>query len=279
MTIIDGQQIAANIRSEVKSIVEKMPNKPGLTVILVGNDPASQSYVGNKEKDALEVGFNSQVLRLPEKTSEVELLNIIDQLNKDIAIHGILVQLPVPKHIDEEKITLAINPHKDVDGFHPMNTGALFNGSNECYFPCTAAGIIKLIKSTGQPIAGKKAVVIGRSNIVGKPTALMLLREHATVTIAHSRTKDLAAETRQADILVVAVGKAGLIKGDMVKPGAIVIDVGTNRVDGKLIGDVDFESVKDIASFITPVPKGVGPMTRALLLLNTLQAAQKSDQR
>ncbi len=272
--IIDGKAIAQKIKDEIAAKVSAMGKKPGLAVVLVGDDPASSVYVNSKEKDCLSVGFHSEVFRLPASTSEEELLELVRKLNKDENIHGFLVQLPLPKHIDEEKITYAIDPKKDVDGFHPYNTGLLLNGFYGGLLPCTPAGCLELIKSTGISLSGKKAVVVGRSNIVGKPMAVLLLKENCTVEICHSRTVDLAAEIKQADIIVAAVGKARLITAEMVKPGAVVIDVGTNRVDGKLVGDVDYEHVKEKASFITPVPGGVGPMTRAFLLKNTLQAAE-----
>jgi methylenetetrahydrofolate dehydrogenase (NADP+)/methenyltetrahydrofolate cyclohydrolase len=270
--IIDGKKIAAEIKQELAAKVAAAKQKPGIAVILVGLDPASQTYVSSKEKDSQEIGYHSEVYRLPETTTEAEVLALIDKLNKDPKIHGMLVQLPVPKHINEEKITLAIDPRKDADCFHPYNTGRVFNGDFSGVLPCTPAGCLVLIKSTGVDLRGKKAVIIGRSNIVGKPAALMMLNEHCTVTICHSRTKDLAAEVKQADIVIAAVGKPGIVTGDMIKPGAIVIDVGTNRVNGKLVGDVDFDSVVKVAGYITPVPGGVGPMTRALLMKNTFTA-------
>jgi len=270
--LIDGKQIAQNIRAELKNKVAELTVKPGLAVILVGADPASQTYVNSKEKDSQEIGFYSEVHRLPENTTEKELLALVKKLNQDKKIHGLLVQLPLPKHIAEDKIILAIDPAKDVDCFHPLNTGALFSGLPSAILPCTPAGCLELIKSTGISLAGKKAVVVGRSNIVGKPAALLLLQQHCTVTLCHSRTADLAAEVRQADIVIAAVGKAGIITGAMLKPGAVVIDVGTNRVNGKLTGDVDFASAVEVAGFITPVPGGVGPMTRAMLMRNTFNA-------
>ncbi|GBR77649.1 5,10-methylene-tetrahydrofolate cyclohydrolase [Candidatus Termititenax dinenymphae] len=273
--IIDGKKIAQNIREQIKTEVAKMSVKPGLAVVLVGADPASQVYVNSKEKACQEIGFYSEVHRLPETTTEVELLALIDKLNQDPKINGFLVQLPLPEHINEEKVILAVDPAKDVDCFHPVNTGKLFNGIAAGILPCTPAGCIELIKSTGVALSEKDAVVVGRSNIVGKPATMLLLQNNCTVTVCHSRTKDLAAKVRQADIVVAAVGKVGLITGDMIKPGAIVIDVGTNRVNGKLTGDVDFNSAKEIAGFITPVPGGVGPMTIAMLMQNTLNAFLK----
>lgn len=272
--IIDGKAIAQKIKEELAAKVLTMAKKPGLAVVLVGEDPASTIYVNSKEKDCLSVGFHSEVFRLPANTSEADLLMLVNKLNNDNNIHGFLVQLPLPEHIDEEKITRAIDPKKDVDGFHPYNTGLLLNGVYSGLLPCTPAGCLELIKSTGVDLSGKKAVVIGRSNIVGKPMAVLLLKENCTVEVCHSRTINLAAEVSSADVIVAAVGKAKLITAEMVKPGAIVIDVGTNRVDGKLVGDVDYEQVKTKAAFITPVPGGVGPMTRAFLLKNTLKAAE-----
>lgn len=280
-TIIDGKQVATQIREDIKEEVSKLWQtqglKPGLAVILVGEDPASQVYVRNKEKACHDVGMYSEVHRLPESTSEDELLQLIASLADNEAIHGILVQLPLPKHINEKAVIAAIPPHKDVDGFHPISVGNMVIG-DECFLPCTPAGIIELIKRTGIDLAGKHAVVVGRSNIVGKPVAMLLLQEHATVTICHSRTPDLQAMTRQADVLVVAAGRANMIKREHVKPGAVVIDVGVNRLDnGKLAGDVDFAEVVDIASAITPVPGGVGPMTITMLLRNTLLAALRTS--
>jgi methylenetetrahydrofolate dehydrogenase (NADP+)/methenyltetrahydrofolate cyclohydrolase len=270
--IIDGKKIAQSIREKIKIEAAKLAVKPGLAVVLVGADPASQIYVNSKAKACQEIGFYSEIHRLPETTGEAELLALIQKLNVNPKIHGILVQLPLPRQINEDKIILAIDPAKDVDCFHPINTGALFSGITSAVLPCTPAGCIELIKSTGLALSGKKAVVIGRSNIVGKPAAMLLLQNNCTVTLCHSRTADLAAEVRQADIVVAAVGKAGIITGDMIKPGAVVIDVGASRVDGKLTGDVDFASVSAAARFITPVPGGVGPMTIAMLMQNTLNA-------
>ncbi len=271
--IINGKEIAQDIKEGLKKRVQALPMTPGLAVVLVGDDPASQVYVRNKEKACQEVGFYSEVHRLAEDTSEQELLDLIEQLNNNPKIHGILVQLPLPKHIDERKVINQILPTKDVDGFHPINAGALLIGEKGLK-PCTPKGCIRLIKEMGLDITGKKAVVVGRSNIVGKPVALMLLQENATVEICHSRTQDLTKEVKNADILVVAIGKANFITGEMIKPGAIVIDVGINRLeDGTLAGDVEFASAKEVAGYITPVPGGVGPMTIAMLLENTLEAA------
>lgn len=277
--IIDGKVISEEIKQEVAEEVKKLQAEkgitPGLAVILVGEDPASQSYVKSKEKTSVKLGMHSEVYRLPESTSQTELLGLIDRLNGDPKIHGLLVQLPLPKHIDEGAVVLAIRPEKDVDGFHPINVGNLHTGER-ALIPCTPHGVIVLLDKMGLEIKGKHAVVVGRSNIVGKPAAMLLLSRNATVTICHSRTPDLAAFTRQADILVAAVGKPEMIRGDMVKPGAVVIDVGVNRVDGKLVGDVDFAGASEVASYITPVPGGVGPMTIAMLMKNTLEAAKNS---
>lgn len=274
--LLDGKAIAASIREQIRARVEQAKQNgtvPGLTVVLVGEDPASKVYVRNKERACKEVGFASQVLRLSQDTTQQQLLEVVRSLNSDASVHGILVQLPLPGHIDEGAVIAAIDPAKDVDGFHMINAGALMVGAKG-FVSCTPRGVIELIRQTGQPIAGKHAVVVGRSNIVGKPAAMLLLKENATVTVCHSRTKDLAQITRQADILVAAVGRPKMITGQMIKPGAIVIDVGINRLaDGSLAGDVDFESAVEVAGFITPVPGGVGPMTIAMLLQNTLEAA------
>lgn len=277
--IISGKEVAQRVREsikeEVKELISKTGKRPGLAVIIVGEDPASQVYVRNKAKGCEEVGFYSEVYRLNENTSMDELLSLIDRLNKDENIHGILCQLPLPKHLDETKIILKIDPDKDVDAFHPVNTGKIMIG-NYSFLPCTPAGVMKLIESTGVDISGKECVVVGRSNIVGKPQAMLLLQKNGTVTICHSKTVNLKETTKRADILVVAVGKANFITGDMVKEGAIVIDVGINRgEDGKLVGDVHFDSCEKVASYITPVPGGVGPMTITMLLQNTLTAAKQ----
>lgn len=275
--IIDGKQVAKDIREEIREEVEELKRngvQPGLAVVLIGEDPASQSYVKAKAKACEEAGIYSRVIRKSEAISEQDLLKLILELNQDEQIHGILVQLPLPKHISEDAVIQAIHPEKDVDGFHPINVGNMVIGA-PCYLPCTPHGIIELIKRTGTSISGKHAVVVGRSNIVGKPVSMLLLQENATVSICHSRTPDLGAITRQADILVVAVGKANMIGSEHVAPGAVVIDVGVNRVEGnKLVGDVQFEEVKEVASFITPVPGGVGPMTITMLLKNTVEAAK-----
>lgn len=276
--ILDGKQIAAAVREEVKAEVARLKERgvtPGLAVVLVGDDPASQVYVRNKHKACEEVGIYSEVHRLPAETTQEELLDLIKQLNNDHRIHGILVQLPLPEHINEKTVIDTIALEKDVDGFSPANVGNLVIG-DRCFYPCTPHGCMVLLDKTGIDIKGKKAVVVGRSNIVGKPMAMMLLARHATVTICHSRTKNLAEECRQADILVAAVGKPEMITGDMIKEGAVVIDVGINRVsEKKLVGDVHFESAAQKASWITPVPGGVGPMTIAMLLKNTVEAARR----
>ena len=276
--IIDGNKIAQEVRNQVRedtlNFKENTGIVPGLAVIQVGEDPASQVYVGRKAKACAEVGFLSREYKLPADTSEAKLLNIISELNTDQEIHGILVQLPLPQHIYTNKIIAAIDPHKDVDGFHPYNVGGLVSG-NPLFVPCTPRGIMELISRTGIELAGKEAVIVGRSNIVGKPMALLLLAQHATVTICHSRTKDLPAVTRRADVLIAAVGKAEMIKANMIKEGAVVIDVGVNRLEnGKLVGDVAFNEVVAQASHITPVPGGVGPMTISMLMKNTLDAAR-----
>ena len=279
--IIDGKAISQEVRGEWKLRAEALMARgvtPGLAVIIVGEDPASKVYVGNKIKACAELGIYSRHIELPADTSEATLLEQIAKLNADPKIHGFLVQLPVPKHIDGNKVLLAISPDKDVDGFHPMNVGELVTGTPK-FQPCTPYGVMKLLEKSGVAIEGKHAVVVGRSNIVGKPMALMLLQKNATVTICTSKTVDLAKFTRDADILVVATGKAQMITGDMIKPGAAVIDVGINRLsNGKLAGDVDFDSAKEIAGWITPVPGGVGPMTIAMLVASTVMAAERSIQ-
>lgn len=276
--ILDGKVMSAELRAEIAQRVAALKERgvtPGLAVILVGNNPASEIYVRNKGKGCEETGMYSRTINLPEQTSQAELESEIEKLNADPAIHGILVQLPMPKHLDEQAALAKILPEKDVDGFHLINAGHMMTGT-EGVIACTPRGALYMIKSTGIDLNGKEAVVIGRSNIVGKPMAMMLLRENCTVTICHSRTKDLAEHTRRADILVAAVGKAGFVTADMVKPGAVVIDVGINRVDGKVCGDVDFEHVKEKASWITPVPGGVGKMTITMLLDNTVEAAERN---
>ncbi len=276
--IIDGKGIAAEIRGDLAKEVAGLTAQgktPGLEVILVGDDPASTVYVRNKERACKEVGINSTVHRLPAETTREELLGLIERLNNDKAVHGILVQLPLPSHLDEDEVINTISPKKDVDGFHPINAGKLLIGDDDAFVACTPAGVLELVKRTGVAIKGQNVVIVGRSNIVGKPAAVLFLREHATVTVCHSRTKDVAAECRRADILIAAVGRPEMIKKDWVKPGAVVIDVGINRVDGKLVGDVDFENVKEVAGAITPVPGGVGPMTIAMLLRATVESATR----
>ncbi len=280
--IIDGKKISAEIRAEITEEVKQMKAEgihPGLAVIIVGENPASQVYVRNKGKACEEVGIYSEIIRMPEETTEETLLTKIDELNHRNEISGILVQLPLPRHISEEKVIAAIAPEKDVDAFSEVNVGKIMIG-NHHFLPCTPAGVMELIRRSGIEIAGKEAVVIGRSNIVGKPQAMLLLHANATVTICHSRTKNLAEVCRRADILVVAIGKADFVTADMVKPGACVIDVGMNRkADGKLTGDVDYAGVSEVAGAITPVPGGVGPMTITMLLKNTLTAAREQNKK
>ena len=279
--ILDGKVLSAEIREQVSRRVEALKQRgvtPGLAVILVGDDPASEIYVRNKGKGCEETGMLSRTVKMDASVTQEALEAEIDRLNADPAIHGILVQLPLPRHLDEQAALAKILPEKDVDGFHLINAGRLMTGS-EGVIPCTPKGALYMIRSTGEELSGKEAVVIGRSNIVGKPMAMLLLRENCTVTVCHSRTKNLAEHTRRADILVAAVGKAGFVTADMVKPGAIVIDVGINRVDGKVCGDVDFENVKEKAGWITPVPGGVGKMTIAMLLANTADAAERTLER
>lgn len=274
--IIDGKALAQSIKENIAREVDALKENgvtPGLAVILVGDDPASKVYVNNKKKACAQVGIYSEEYLLPADTDEKTLLNLIAKLNADKNISGVLLQAPIPPHLDYRKISETISPDKDVDAFHPYNVGKIMIGDFD-FVPCTPAGIIELIKSTGTEIAGKNCVVIGRSNIVGKPQAMLLLKENGTVTVCHSKTKDIASFTRNADILVVAVGKAGFVNGDMIKPGAVVIDVGMNRnAEGKLCGDVDFASAEPVAAYITPVPGGVGPMTVTMLLKNTVKAA------
>lgn len=275
--IIDGKAVSAQIRESIRHDVEELAEKgitPGLAVILVGDNDASRKYVSNKKKACEEVGIYSEVYELPVETTQDELLELIGKLNADANIDGILVQLPLPKHIDEKSVIEKINPDKDVDAFHEQNVGRIMIG-NYRFLPCTPAGIMELIASQNIDLSGKEAVVIGRSNIVGKPMAMLLLHANATVTICHSRTKDLADIVRRADIVVAAVGKPKFVTADMIKPGAVVIDVGMDRDEnGKLCGDVDFEAVKEVAGYITPVPGGVGPMTITMLLKNTITAAR-----
>lgn len=279
MKLINGKEIAAAVRAELKAdsatFVAKHGYAPGLAVVIVGEDPASQIYVRNKARACEEVGFCSEVHRLPAGTEQAALNALIDRLNADSRIHGILVQLPLPAHLDAEEVTLRIDPRKDVDAFHPFNVGRILLG-DPIFLPCTPAGVMELLRRSGIDPSGKRCVVIGRSNIVGKPMAMLLLAANGTVTVCHSRTVGLADITREADILVSAVGRANFVTADMVKPGAVVIDVGMNRdASGKLVGDVDFPSVSPLCSFITPVPGGVGPMTITMLLRNTLVAAER----
>lgn len=285
--IINGFSIARDVREKAAAAAAELKVRgvtPCLAVILVGEDPASISYVTGKQKALAEAGMDGRDIRLPGDTSEQSLLGLIDELNRDAAVHGILVQLPLPKHIDEDKIIMAISPDKDVDGFHPVNVGNLMIG-RKSYLPCTPHGVLVLLKTMGIPTSGRHVVIVGRSNIVGKPLSVLLLRKeyNATVTVCHTGTKDMALFTRQADILIAAAGCPGMITADMVKPGAAVIDVGVNRIPDsskksgfRLCGDVDFEAVKEKASYITPVPRGVGPMTIAMLMMNTVEAARNS---
>ncbi len=277
-TILQGKEVAQSIRAELANEVAELKKQgivPGLTVVIVGDDPASHSYVRGKAKGCEEVGISSEIIRKDADITEEELLVIIQQLNENPNVNGILVQLPLPAHISEHAVIEAIAPEKDVDGFHPISIGNMVLG-NDTMLPCTPHGIIELIKRTGTPLAGKHAVVIGRSNIVGKPVSLLLQQENATVTMCHSRTQNLEEYTQKADILVVATGRAHMIGKEHVKPGAVVIDVGVNRIEtGKLVGDVKFDEVKEVASFLTPVPGGVGPMTITMLLKNTVAAAKK----
>lgn len=276
--IIDGKAIAEQIRQTIAADVSALKvqgTTPGLAVVLVGEDPASRVYVSMKEKACAQAGIFSDEHKLPDSTSEAELLQLIDQLNRDSRIDGILVQLPLPKQIDESKVLEAISPKKDVDGFHPYNVGRLATG-NPLFRPCTPYGVMKMLEHTGVDLKGKEVVVVGRSNIVGKPVALMCLAEHATVTICHSRTRDLAEQVARADVVIAAVGQPEMIKGDWIKPGAVVIDVGVNRVgEKKLVGDVEFAAAKERAGAITPVPGGVGPMTITMLLYNTVESAKR----
>ena len=277
--LLDGKFMSDEIKAQVATRVVALKEKgvtPGLAVILVGEDPASQIYVRNKGIGCEQTGIYSETIRMPETTTQQELEDEIRRLNADPRIHGILVQLPLPKGLDEASALATIVPEKDVDGFHVVNAGKLLNGLPGVV-ACTPKGALAMIRKTGVDLSGKEAVVVGRSNIVGKPMALLLLQQNCTVTMCHSRTKDLAAHTRRADVLVAAVGKAKFITADMVKPGAIVIDVGINRVDGKVVGDVDFDNVKEVASWITPVPGGVGRMTIAMLLENTVEAAERAN--
>ncbi len=286
--LIDGVAIAARVRARVAAEAAELATHgvvPGLTVVLVGDDAASAVYVASKEKACHEAGMRGQTIRLPAATTEAELLAVIDGLNADPAVHGILVQMPVPRHIDAQAVILRIDPAKDVDGFHPVNAGKVLIGDPDAFAPCTPAGVQVLLTESGVETAGKEAVILGRSTIVGKPMAALLVQSgrgaDCTVTICHSRTRDLAAHTRRADILIAAIGKPAMVTADMVKPGAVVIDVGINRVEDatatrgyRIVGDVDFAGVREVASKLTPVPGGVGPMTIAMLLANTVRAAR-----
>lgn len=278
--ILDGKAVSQRVKNalkdETEKFVEKYGIKPGLAVVIVGDDPASRVYVNSKKKACAEIGYYSEEHALPESTTEDELLSLVEKLNGDEKIHGILVQLPLPKHINEEKIINAINPKKDVDAFHPVNVGKIMIGNFD-FLPCTPAGVMELINEAGIDLTGKNCVVVGRSNIVGKPQAMLLLHKNATVTICHSKTKNIKEITKNADVLVAAVGRAQMFDGDYIKDGAVVIDVGMNRLENKkLVGDVDFESAAKKASCITPVPGGVGPMTIAMLMKNTLTAAKNA---
>lgn len=278
MQIIDGKKVSSEVKEEVRQQTLKLKEThgitPGLAVVIVGDDPASRVYVNNKKKACELVGFKSEEYALPAETTQQELLNLVETLNNKDDINGILVQLPLPKHLDDKAVIAAINPKKDVDAFHAVNVGKIMLGEYD-FLPCTPAGVMEMLHSYNIEVSGKNCVVIGRSNIVGKPMAMLLLHENGTVTICHSRTKNLAEVTKQADILVAAVGRPKFVTADMVKDGAVVIDVGMNRDEnGKLCGDVDFENVKDKCSYITPVPGGVGPMTIATLMKNTLKAAK-----
>lgn len=273
--IISGKELSAKIMSDLKMEISEKGVKSRLAVILVGEDPASKTYVGSKEKRAKEIGLQSEVIRMSTDATQNELIREIEKLNKDDSVNGILVQLPLPKQISEYAIISAIEPKKDVDGLHPENMGKLFLGQEPIFYPCTPSGIMEMLGSINVELKGKHAMIIGRSNIVGKPVAMMLMKEHCTITICHSRTKDLKGITKNADILVAAIGKAEFVKKDMVKPGAIVIDVGMNRTEKGLVGDVDFENVRNIAGHISPVPGGVGLMTVAMLMKNCVKAGRK----
>ena len=285
-TVIDGAAVARKVRGEVAEGAKALAARgvvPGLSVVLVGDDPASAVYVANKEKSAAEVGFRGGTIRMPATTTQEELLAVVDRLNADPAVHGILVQMPLPKGLDADAVIHRISPDKDVDGFHPVNVGKLLIGDTDGFAPCTPAGVMVLLREYGVKLAGAEVVVIGRSNIVGKPMAALLVQPgvDATVTVCHSRTRDLAAHLRRADVVIAAVGRARLVTGDMLKPGAVVIDVGMNRIDDpttksgkRLVGDVDYASVREVASAVTPVPGGVGPMTVATLMQNTVEAAE-----
>lgn len=277
--ILDGKNAAREVRERVRAdtaeFVRRHGFAPGLATVLVGDDPASKIYVGSKHKSCEEVGFNSYAHQLPADTREADLIALVDSLNEDARVHGILVQLPLPKGLDEKRVIFRLSPEKDVDGLHPVNQGRLLAGEPG-FRPCTPLGVMHLVRGTGQPIAGKRAVVIGRSLLVGKPVALLLLEEHATVTLCHSRTADLAAEVGRADIVVAAIGKPEMVRGEWIRPGAIVVDVGINRTENGIRGDVEYAAAWERARFITPVPGGVGPMTVAMLMQNTLLAATRA---
>ncbi|HEY0997613.1 MAG TPA: bifunctional methylenetetrahydrofolate dehydrogenase/methenyltetrahydrofolate cyclohydrolase FolD [Gemmatimonadaceae bacterium] len=287
-TVIDGAAVAKKVRAQVAEGARALAARgvvPGLSVVLVGDDPASAVYVANKERSAAEVGFRGETIRMPASTTQEELIAVVDRLNADPAVHGILVQMPLPKQLDAGAVIHRIRPEKDVDGFHPVNVGKLLIGDSDGFAPCTPAGVMVLLREYGVKLAGAEVVVIGRSNIVGKPMAALLVQAgvDATVTVCHSRTRDLAAHLRRADVVIAAVGRAKLVTGEMLKPGAVVIDVGMNRIDDpttksgkRLVGDVDYASVREVASAVTPVPGGVGPMTIAMLLANTLRAAERT---
>ncbi|MEK6375804.1 MAG: tetrahydrofolate dehydrogenase/cyclohydrolase catalytic domain-containing protein [Acidobacteriota bacterium] len=272
--LIDGKAVAKVLEAEVAAAISRLGFRPGLVAVRVGNDPASEVYVRNKARKARELGLEGTELVFPDTMSEAELLAEVARLNADDAVDGILVQLPLPKQIDPKKVIDTIDPAKDVDGFHPVNVGLLHLG-RPALVPCTPSGVIRLIESTGQSIEGKRAVVIGRSDIVGKPVAALLINRNATVTVCHSRTRDLGAVAREAEILIAALGKPRFVTAEMIRPGAVVIDVGINRVEGKLVGDVDFDAAREVAGWITPVPGGVGPMTIAVLMNNTVTAAAR----
>ena len=282
--LIDGTVMADRVTADAAQRVEALKKKgvtPGLTVVLVGDDPASAVYVGSKERTCKSLGMNGETIRLPATASEAELMGVVDRLNADPAVHGILVQMPLPKQMNADAVIRRIRPEKDVDGFHPVNVGKLSIGQDDGFIPCTPNGALFMLKASGVEIRGAECVIVGRSNIVGKPMAALMISQDATVTVAHSRTRDLPAVTRRADILIAAVGKPQMITADMVKPGAVVIDVGINRIPDatkksgtRLVGDVDFDGVKHVASKITPVPGGVGKMTIAMLMLNTVRAAE-----
>ncbi|PLX17716.1 MAG: bifunctional 5,10-methylene-tetrahydrofolate dehydrogenase/5,10-methylene-tetrahydrofolate cyclohydrolase [Candidatus Muiribacterium halophilum] len=278
MKILNGKELARKMRKELKEKISKSPEKPGLAVVLVGEDPSSKLYVNMKERDCKKIGITSKKIKLEENTTQERLLDIIRQLNEDDTIHGILVQLPLPSHIDESVVIDTISSKKDVDGFHPMNLGKMLQG-RDCFLPATPAGIIDLLKENNIMIEGKEVAVVGRSNIVGKPVASLLTAENGTVTVCHSRTKNIETILKRSDIIIMAIGRPNFLKGNMIKENVVIVDVGTTYIDDKLYGDVDFESVKEKASWISPVPGGVGPMTRAALLKNTYKAFLKRENR